>query len=64
MARRKPYLVGHQEFAALYCVDPKQVAQWLAPSRGVLAPTSKATARIMRSRAGRAERASPCDRYS
>ncbi|MEU6254281.1 MULTISPECIES: hypothetical protein [unclassified Streptomyces] len=34
----KPYLVGHQEFAALYRVDPKQVAQWLAPSRGVLDP--------------------------
>ncbi|MGW2695322.1 hypothetical protein ACWC3Y_26465 [Streptomyces sp. NPDC001296] len=34
MSRRKPYLVGHQEFAALYRVDPKQVAQWLSPSRG------------------------------
>jgi hypothetical protein len=40
MSRRKPYLVGHQEFAALYHVDPKQVAQWLAPSRGVLDPSS------------------------
>ncbi|TVL92023.1 hypothetical protein [Streptomyces sp. SAJ15] len=34
MSRGKPYLVGHQEFAALYRVDPKQVAQWLSPSRG------------------------------
>jgi len=40
MSRRKPYLVGHQEFAALYRVDPKQVAQWLAPSRGVLDPST------------------------
>lgn len=40
MGRRKPYLVGHQEFAALYRVDPKQVAQWLAPSRGVLDPST------------------------
>ncbi|NEC21801.1 hypothetical protein [Streptomyces parvus] len=41
MSRRKPYLVGHQEFARLYCVDPKQVAQWLSPSRGsVLDPST------------------------
>ncbi|MER6127897.1 hypothetical protein ABT173_36010 [Streptomyces sp. NPDC001795] len=40
MSRRKPYLVGHQEFAALYRVDPKMVAQWLAPSRGVLDPST------------------------
>lgn len=38
---RRPYLVGHQEFAALYRVDPKQVAQWLSPSRGsVLDPST------------------------
>ncbi|MFJ2247460.1 hypothetical protein ACIQ9I_02865 [Streptomyces sp. NPDC094461] len=35
---RRPYLVGHQEFAALYRVDQKQVAQWL--SRGVLDPST------------------------
>lgn len=41
MSRRKPYLVGHQEFARLYRVDPKQVAQWLSPSRGsVLDPST------------------------
>ncbi len=40
MSRRKPYLVGHQEFAALYRVDPKMVAQWLAPSRSVLDPST------------------------
>ncbi|MFI9391881.1 hypothetical protein ACIG53_13465 [Streptomyces bauhiniae] len=41
MSRRKPYLVGHQEFARLYGVDPKQVAQWLSPSRGsVLDPST------------------------
>ncbi len=40
MVGRKPYMVGHQEFAALYRVDPKQVAQWLAPSRGVLDPST------------------------
>lgn len=31
---RKPYLVGHQEFAALYDVEAQMVSQWL--SRGVL----------------------------
>lgn len=33
---RKPYLVGHQEFAALYGVEPQMVSQWM--SRGVLDP--------------------------
>ncbi len=37
---RKPYLVGHQEFAALYGVEPQMVSQWLAPSRGVLDPAT------------------------
>ncbi|MEU7640957.1 hypothetical protein AB0C11_33650 [Streptomyces sp. NPDC039016] len=40
MAGAKPYLVGHQEFAALYEVEPQMVAQWLAPSRGVLDPAT------------------------
>ncbi|MFF9478056.1 hypothetical protein [Streptomyces sp. NPDC014733] len=31
---QKPYLVGHQEFAALYGVKPQMVAKWL--TRGVL----------------------------
>ena len=40
MSRRKPYLVGHQEFAALYRVDPMMVSQWLAASRRVLDPST------------------------
>ncbi|MDN0193928.1 hypothetical protein [Streptomyces sp. S.PNR 29] len=36
----KPYLVGHQEFAALYGVEAQMVSQWLHPSRGVLDPAS------------------------
>ncbi|MFE2179042.1 hypothetical protein [Streptomyces sp. NPDC059455] len=40
MHRRKPYLVGHQEFAALYGVEPQMVGQWLAPSRRVLDPAT------------------------
>jgi hypothetical protein len=36
--RWKPYLVGHQEFAALYGVRPQMVSQWL--SRGVLDPAT------------------------
>ncbi|MEU0722890.1 hypothetical protein [Streptomyces sp. NPDC006140] len=40
MHRLKPYLVGHQEFAALYGVEPQMVAQWLSPSRGVLDPST------------------------
>ncbi|MFJ9617824.1 hypothetical protein [Streptomyces noursei] len=40
MHGRKPYLVGHQEFAALYGVEPQMVTQWLAPSRGVLDPAT------------------------
>jgi hypothetical protein len=38
--RLKPYLVGHQEFAALYGVEPQMVSQWLAPSRAVLDPAT------------------------
>ncbi|ORT54292.1 hypothetical protein [Streptomyces sp. CB03238] len=37
---KKPYLVGHQEFAALYGVEAQMVGQWLAPSRGVLDPAT------------------------
>ncbi|MFE7117516.1 hypothetical protein ACFU99_19085 [Streptomyces sp. NPDC057654] len=37
---RKPYLVGHQEFAALYGVAPQMVGQWLSPSRGALDPAT------------------------
>lgn len=40
MHRLKPYLVGHQEFAALYGVEPGMVGQWLSPSRRVLDPTT------------------------
>ncbi|OIJ97789.1 hypothetical protein BIV25_13355 [Streptomyces sp. MUSC 14] len=40
MHGHKPYLVGHQEFAALYGVEPQMVSQWLAPSRGVLDPAT------------------------
>ena len=40
MSRRKPFLVGHQEFAALYRVDPMMISQWLAPSRRVLDPST------------------------
>ncbi|WP_407286416.1 hypothetical protein [Streptomyces sp. BP-8] len=40
MCGRKPYLVGHQEFAVLYGVEPQMVGQWLAPSRGVLDPAT------------------------
>lgn len=36
----KPYMVGHQEFAALYRVEPQMVAQWLSPSRGTLDPAT------------------------
>lgn len=36
----KPYLVGHQEFAALYRVEPQMVGQWLAPSRRILDPAT------------------------
>ncbi|MFK0279817.1 hypothetical protein ACIQVL_04985 [Streptomyces sp. NPDC090499] len=38
MHRLKPYLVGYQEFAALYGVEAQMVSQWLSPSRGVLDP--------------------------
>ncbi|WP_369258883.1 hypothetical protein [Streptomyces sp. R35] len=40
MHRLKPYLVGYQEFAALYGVAPQMVSQWLSPSRGVLDPAT------------------------
>lgn len=40
MHRLKPYLVGHQEFAALYGVEPGMVGQWLSPSRRVLDPAT------------------------
>jgi hypothetical protein len=40
MSGLKPYLVGQQEFAALYGVEPQMVSQWLAPSRGVLDPAT------------------------
>ncbi|GAA1919895.1 hypothetical protein [Streptantibioticus ferralitis] len=40
MAGGKPYLVGHQEFAALYGVEAQMVSQWLAPSRAVLDPAT------------------------
>ncbi|MER6011598.1 hypothetical protein [Streptomyces bluensis] len=40
MHRLKPYLVGHQEFAALYGVEPQMVGQWLSPSRGALDPAT------------------------
>lgn len=40
MHRRKPYLVGHQELAALYGVKATMVAQWLSPSRGALNPAT------------------------
>ncbi|MFB7500419.1 hypothetical protein ACFC09_38070 [Streptomyces sp. NPDC056161] len=40
MHRLKPYLVGHQEFAALYSVEAQMVSQWLAPSRRVLDPAT------------------------
>ena len=36
----KPYLVGHQEFAALYGVEPHIVSQWLSSRRRVLAPST------------------------
>ncbi|WP_167746217.1 hypothetical protein [Streptomyces melanosporofaciens] len=38
MVGRKPYMVGHQEFAALYRVQAPMVSQWLSPSRGALDP--------------------------
>ncbi|MBT2366184.1 hypothetical protein J7E88_12910 [Streptomyces sp. ISL-10] len=40
MDRLKPYLVGHQEFAALYGVEPQMVGQWLSPSRRTLDPAT------------------------
>ncbi|MFE0257296.1 hypothetical protein [Streptomyces sp. NPDC059010] len=40
MHRLKPYLVGHQEFAALYRVEPAMVGQWLSPSRNALDPAT------------------------
>jgi hypothetical protein len=40
MAAEKPYMVGHQEFAALYRVEPQMVAQWLSPSRAALDPST------------------------
>lgn len=40
MAARKPYLVGHQEFAALYGVEAQMVSQWLHPSRAALDPAT------------------------
>ena len=40
MDRLKPYLVGHQEFAALYGVEPNMVGQWLSPSRRALDPAT------------------------
>ncbi|MFD8379121.1 hypothetical protein ACFV2X_11385 [Streptomyces sp. NPDC059679] len=40
MRQLKPYLVGHQEFAALYGVEPGMVGQWLSPSRRALDPAT------------------------
>jgi hypothetical protein len=40
MAASKPYMVGHQEFAALYGVEPQMVGQWLSPSRAALDPAT------------------------
>jgi hypothetical protein len=40
MHGRKPYLVGHQEFAALYGVEAQMVGQWLSPSVGALDPAT------------------------
>ncbi|MFE0190736.1 hypothetical protein [Streptomyces sp. NPDC058989] len=37
---KKPFLVGHQEFAALYGVEAQMVGQWLAPGRRVLDPAT------------------------
>lgn len=38
MVGRKPYLVGHQEFAALYRVEAQMVSQWMSRGRAVLDP--------------------------
>ncbi|MER7047962.1 hypothetical protein [Streptomyces jumonjinensis] len=40
MRRLKPYMVGYQEFAALYGVEPGMVSQWMSPSRRVLDPAT------------------------
>ncbi|MGW0822504.1 hypothetical protein [Streptomyces sp. NPDC002845] len=38
MQRGKPFLVGNQEFAALYSVKPQMIGQWM--HRGVLDPAN------------------------
>ncbi|MER8002086.1 hypothetical protein [Streptomyces sp. NPDC095613] len=40
MVRRKPFLVGHQEFAALYRVEAQMVSQWMSRGRAVLDPAT------------------------
>ncbi|WP_406172266.1 hypothetical protein [Streptomyces sp. NBC_00996] len=40
MTASKPWLVGHQEFAALYGVEAKRVAKWLSPSLATLDPAT------------------------